>query len=94
MTTNLNSSTTGLGKSTANISFALTSNVIYTVTVVATDNNGINSSTAASFDTLAPTLVIEATDFNFSSGGFIDTPPNGGLFLYTNQAGTDGIDRV
>ncbi len=93
VTNNLNSSTTGLGTGTANISFALTSNLIYTVTVVATDNNGVGSSTAASFDTLAPALVIEATDFNFSSGGFIDTPANGGLFLYTNQAGTDGIDE-
>jgi hypothetical protein len=84
---------TGLGTGTANINYALTTNLIYTVTVVATDNNGNSSSSGASFNTISPSLVIEATDFNFSSGQFIDTPPNGGLFLYTNQVGVEGIDE-
>src|SRR5262249_35032444 len=48
-------------------------------------------------DTIVPSLVIEASDFNFTSNGvsgvFIDTPANGGLALYTNQIGNQGIDE-
>jgi hypothetical protein len=37
--------------------------------------------------------VIEAADFNYSSGEFIDTPADGGFALYLNQVGTGGIDE-
>ena len=97
VTNNLNSFATGIGLSTAYINYPLATNVIYNMTVIATDNAGNNVSAAANFDTISPTLVIEATDFDFTTNGvsgvFIDTPPNGGLFLYTNQVGTDGIDE-
>jgi hypothetical protein len=92
-------SVAGIDTSTANISLALTTNVVYhSVTVKATDGNGVNVVSApVSFDTLYPTLVIEASDFNFTtngvSGGFIDTPENGGLDLYVNRVGTEGIDE-
>jgi hypothetical protein len=75
---------TGLGTGTANINYALTANLIYNVTVAATDDNGFVAKATASFDTLAPSLVIEAEDFNFSGGGFTNTPANGGLALYAN----------
>ncbi|HZM06345.1 MAG TPA: hypothetical protein VFC44_25370 [Candidatus Saccharimonadales bacterium] len=89
---------TGLGTTAANISFALTTNRVYkSVVVKATDNNNLSVSTSARFDTLTPALVIEASDFNFTtngvSGGFIDTPTNGGLALYLNRVGTEGIDE-
>jgi hypothetical protein len=86
---------TGLGTSTANISYALATNTIYlSVIVQATDANGVTVSLGTmKFDTLVPALVMEASDFNFSNGQFIDTPPNGGLGLYFDQIGTEGIDE-
>lgn len=86
---------TGLGTGTANISYALTANTIYlSATVLATDANGVTVSLATGkFDTLAPALVIEASDFNYASGQFMDTPADGGLALYLGQVGTPGIDE-
>jgi len=86
---------TGIGTSSANISLALATNTIYqSVIVTATDADGISVSTpAVTFDTLTPTLVIEASDFNYSGGQFIDTPANGGLALYVGQVGSQGIDE-
>ncbi len=89
----------GLGTSTASISMALATNTIYqSVIIKAIDADGLTvSSSTVSFDTLVPALVIEASDFNFTSGGtsglFFDTPANGGLALYTNQVGAQGIDE-
>jgi hypothetical protein len=86
---------TGLGTSSANISLALATNTVYkSVVVKATDLNGVTvSSSAVSFDTIVPALVIEASDFNYSSGNFMDTPANGGLALFQGQVGTSGIDE-
>ncbi len=86
---------TGLGTSTAHISYALATNTIYpSVTVIVTDANSKSVSLSTStFDTLVPNLVIEASDFNFSGGQFFDTPGNGGVALFTNQIGTEGIDE-
>jgi len=85
----------GLGTAAANIKYALTANTIYnSVIVKATDQNGVTiSQTLGRFDTLSPALVIEASDFNFSGGQFIDTPQNGGVALYTNQIGVQGVDE-
>ena len=77
---------TGLGTSSATISLALAANTIYqSVVINATDADNLSVSSSASFDTLVPTLVIEAADFNYSSGQFMDTPANGGLWLYQNS---------
>ena len=85
---------TGLGTSSATISLALAANTIYqSVIINATDADNLSVSSSASFDTLVPTLVIEAADFNYSSGQFMDTPANGGLWLYQNLVGTAGIDE-
>jgi len=90
---------TNIGTSSAGISLALATNTIYlSVVVQATDADGLTvSSGTVNFDTLAPNLVIEASDFNYTSGGnsglFIDTPANGGLALYTNLVGMQGIDE-
>jgi hypothetical protein len=90
---NLNSSSTGIGTATANISYALTTNLIYSLTVTVTDNTGATASTTATFDTLYPTLVIEAEDFNFSGGDYTNTPEDGGFCLYLNDVGKEGIDE-
>ena len=86
---------TGLGTSSASLSLALSTNTIYkSVVVEATDADGVTvASPSAAFDTLVPTLVIEASDFNYSSGQFLDTPANGGLALYQGQVGTGGVDE-
>jgi hypothetical protein len=84
---------TGLGTSSASINYTLTSNLIYNVTLIASDNNGNIASTAASFDTIAPSLVIEAEDFNYNGGMFTNTPADGGLALYANAPlGVSDID--
>ncbi|MDR3460014.1 MAG: hypothetical protein P4N60_21515 [Verrucomicrobiae bacterium] len=86
---------TGIGTATANISYALATNTIYlSTTVTITDANGRSVSLSTpKFDTLVPVLVIEAADFNYSSGSFLDTPADGGLALFLNQVGTEGIDE-
>ena len=83
----------GIGTGTATIKVPLTTNLNYVLSVSATDNTGTSASTGATFDTIAPALVIEATDFNFSGGGFIDTPQNGGVYLYAGALGTEGVDE-
>jgi hypothetical protein len=84
---------TGLGTGTASINYRLTNNLIYNVTVVATDDNSLKGSAKASFDTLTPTLVIEAEDCNFNGGAYTNTPPDGGLSLYAGLVGTQTIDE-
>jgi hypothetical protein len=86
---------TGLGTATANISYALATNTIYpSVTVKVTDANTKSVSLGtANCDTLVPSLVIEAADFNFSSGGFLDTPADGGFALFLDRIGTEGVDE-
>jgi hypothetical protein len=94
---NYNSSpaVTGIDTGTASLSIPLVPNTIYTaVTVSATDNNNLTGMVAArAFDTLAPVLVIEASDFNYNGGDFINTPENGGLALYYDQVGDQGTDE-
>jgi hypothetical protein len=84
---------TGLTTATANVTLPLAADEIYSVKVSGTDAFGLANSVRATFDTLTPTLVIEGSDFNFSGGSWIDTPANGGLGLYYNQVGTQGIDE-
>jgi hypothetical protein len=85
----------GLGTPSATVFLALATNTIYqSVSVTATDADNLAvSSSTVSFDTLSPLLVIEAGDFNFSSGQFINTPANGGLALYLGKIGNQGIDE-
>lgn len=86
---------TGLGTASADISFALNTNVFYhSITFQVTDANGVSVSlSTGDFDTIMPALVIEASDFNYSQGQFMDTPSDGGLWLYQNQVGVEGIDE-
>jgi len=92
-TTNNPPSVTGIGTGTAVITLPLTTNLMYTMSVVATDNGGLTGTANIIFDTLVPTLVIEASDFNYNGGSFKDTPANGGLALYQGLVGTEDIDE-
>ena len=86
---------TGLGTPSATVSLALATNTIYqSVVITATDADNLAvSSSPVSFDTLTPVLVIEAADFNYSSGQFVDTSANGGFALYQGKVGVQGIDE-
>jgi len=98
VTNNLNATSMGIGTATVIITNPLSPNLYYSLKILATDNDGNTASTpTAVFDTMAPVLVIEAEDYNFSSGQFIDTPANGGLALYALQSSngfvaTQGVD--
>ena len=83
----------GLNTSNVNVSLALTPNLLYQVTFIGTDGNNLSTQAKGNFDTLSPSLVIEASDFNFNSGNFIDTPADGGLGLYFSQVGSPEVDE-
>lgn len=86
---------TGIGTHSISVAYTLTPNTYYNNAIVyVTDANGSTSaSDQVTFDTYAPALVIEAADFNYSSGQFHDTPGNGGVYLYAGDVGTAGVDE-
>jgi hypothetical protein len=102
--TNANAQTTGIGTGTATLTYPLISNVIYTaLTITALDDSGASGSTNGLpsnatgappevLDTLQPALVIECEDYNFTNGGYMNTPPDGGLALYANEVGIQQTD--
>jgi hypothetical protein len=100
VTTNVNKYTTGLGTATATFSYPLVTNVIYThLTVTALDDTGASGSTNGLvanapevLDTIQPALIIEAEDYNFTNGGYMNTPADGGLALYAGQVGIQQVD--
>lgn len=89
--TNLNIS--GLNTVLAGASVPLTSNTMYSVTILAIDSNGGLSSAVTAFDTIQPTLVWEAEDFNFNGGQYTNTPPDGGVDATFGQVGVQGVDE-
>lgn len=82
--------TVGLGTPNVNVSLALLSNTLYTVTIAIKDNNNVTIQVADVFDTVQPVVEWEAGDFNYNSGSWAT---NGGMFAYANQVGTPGIDE-
>ena len=73
----------------------------YVVSVQATDAAGVSTSVTTQFDTFSTNdLVIEAEDYNFGGGGFIDQPaltPEGAAPVagaYRGQVGVAGVDFV
>jgi hypothetical protein len=83
----------GLNTPSATASIPLSSNVTYSITVLATDSNAGTAVGTANFDTIVPVFVFEAEDFNYSSGQYIATPTDGGVNLYAGLVGTPGIDE-
>lgn len=75
----------GLGSSPATLNIPLPRNLKYSVSVTAVPASGPPLLTADTFDTFAPALVIEASDYNFNGGSWLETPANGGVWLDYNQ---------
>jgi hypothetical protein len=69
----------------------LQANTIYTGTLMVADQEGRSATNKFFFDTFmeAQTTVMEAEDYNLSSGQFLDNPAVG---AYAGLAGTAGID--
>ena len=85
-------------KLTVTLLGALVVNQDYEFEVIATDSDGLTNSARIYFDTFDPeSVVIEAEDYNFESGLFIDQPilmPEGEIdsSAYGGQVGTAGVD--
>lgn len=73
------------------VTAALKTNILsYSAIITATDGNGASTTNTINFDTLSPTFVIEAEDYNYSSGIFFDFGT--GLNNYAGYDGTEGVD--
>jgi hypothetical protein len=85
-------------KLTVTLLGALVYNQDYEFEVIATDSDGLTNSARIYFDTFDPeSVLIEAEDYNFESGLFIDHPillPEGEIdsSAYGGQVGTPGVD--
>jgi hypothetical protein len=83
----------GIGTGASSISVGLTLNTVYSIVIKATDHNGVTVTSPANLlDTVVPVLVIEASDFNYNGGSWLETPANGGLALYVGLAGVTNVD--
>ena len=84
------SGTTNLG---VTLNTPLQDNQTYTGTIIATDENGNHATNNFTFNTwLATDFFVEASDYNFSSGGWIDAAqPNQD---YAGLIGSNGIDYL
>jgi hypothetical protein len=85
------------GPSTWNVSYAgVLLNSAYTAVISVTDANGSSSSSSFKFDTWNPVFQVEAEDYDFSSGQYIDNPwPTTGAAgnSYFGRLGTMLIDE-
>lgn len=78
------------GPSAWNVSYTgLLLNTTYTTAISVTDANGNTTISSFTFDTWNPVLVVEAEDFDFSSGQYIDNP-----VPTTSEAGNSYFWRV
>jgi hypothetical protein len=79
-----------------NVSLPAPQNKLISLVVNATDAGGLSNSIAETFDTFSQTnFTIEAVDFDFNSGQFIDNPvPTAGLTLATNSYYDGGVDTT
>ncbi len=84
----------GLNSGSATLTLPLTTNLHYSISVTALDNKGQSIKAALAFDTYAPALVIEASDYNYNGGQYLDTPANGGVWLYNTLSyyAVSGVD--
>jgi hypothetical protein len=73
-----------------NLSFALTTNITYSLTFLITDGAGNLSTATLSFDTINPNYYTwEAEDWDYSGGNFFDNPQTN---AYYGLAGEEDID--
>lgn len=75
----------GLSNSPATLTIPLPPNLKYSMHVTAVPASGASLLSALAFDTFAPALVIEASEYNFNGGSWLETPANGGVWLDYNQ---------
>ncbi len=68
-----------IGTATATVTIPLTAGFKYSITVTCMDANSQVASATAVFDTIVPVLVIEATDYNYNGGSFMDAAAYGTL---------------
>lgn len=68
-------------------------NRAYAATIIVTDSGGLSTTNELTFDTFVESqaTIIEAEDYNFSSGQFYDNPAPG---AYNSLPGTPGVDFV
>src|SRR6202034_1242374 len=71
------------------VSAPLSSNMVYTAVIQATDANESSASSTVSFDTINPAYTFEAEDYNYNSGHFIDNPQTN---AYAGLNAVDGVD--
>lgn len=66
-------------------------NSVYAGALIVTDSGGLSSTNDLAFDTFvaSQTVVIEAEDYNYGGGQFIDNPDPG---AFSGQVGTAGVD--
>jgi hypothetical protein len=79
-----------------NVSVPSPQNQLITLVINATDANGLSNSISETFDTFSQNnFMIEAVDFDFNSGQFIDNPvPTAGVSLATNSYFDGGINTT
>jgi hypothetical protein len=91
----ITSGATFTGNNTSwNVSIPCPQNQLINLVINATDATGASNSVSETFDTFSQNnYMIEAVDFNFNSGQFIDSPvPTAGLFVATNSYYDGGIN--
>jgi len=71
------------------VSFALSSNKIYSVAIQVLDANNNGASSNVVFDTISPAYVVEAEDWNYDGGLFVPEPQTNG---YSGLNGVAEID--
>lgn len=79
-----------------NVSVPCPQNQLINLVLTATDANGGSNSVSETFDTFSQNnFTIEAVDFDFNGGQFIDNPvPTAGVTLATNSYYDGGIDTT
>lgn len=88
--TSANGLTVGGTVAERSVTTALKTNILsYTAVIIVTDVNGGSTTNTVQFDTLSPALAIEAEDFNYSNGLFIEPALPGS---YAALDGAEGVD--
>ncbi|HTR41655.1 MAG TPA: hypothetical protein VMH87_08575 [Pseudomonadales bacterium] len=93
----ISSKATYTGNNTAwNVSVPCPQNQLINLSIFATDATGASNTVSETFDTFSQSnYMVNAQDFDFNSGQFIDNPiPTAPLFLATNSYYAGGVDQA
>lgn len=72
-----------------NVSLPLSGNMVYTAVITVTTENNKTTTSTISFDTIVPTFVFEAEDFNYNGGQYVNSPETN---AYLDLPAIIGID--